>query len=276
VQDFVIDLRYGDASIPVVKDGDTYFLEIEAPDEPERIPVAEEDLHEYHVDVDQFFAVLASENAIELNPSEKDEGLWHLGVLNRDGTPYVVAFVPARISLGLVAAIERFRTRHPSRPIMLLVASEASILGVEHQLGRLNAVSILLEQALGEDLTIDMPMRRPAPDIDINIITQRARWRGVEMDVTDHDFIILVELALNPGSVVDKGDLCVAGDLSRGEQDVRKSIMHLRQAILRADASMDSEEAPEVVQSVRGIGYRLGLRPDQVRLHQVGQTASPA
>lgn len=274
VQDFVVNLRYGDASIPVVKDGHAYFLEVESPDEPERIPVDEEDLREYHVDVDRFFAVLASENAIELNLSQTAEGLWRLGNLNRDGTPYVVLFVPSRIRLGLIAAVEEMRGLYPSRPIMLLVSSEASIAGAAHQLSQLNTVLVLLDETLGEDLTIAMPMSLPAPDLELDLATDRARWRGVELEVGDIDFMVLTELARTPNTVVTDGILAGAGGLSRDEDYVRKSILYLRRALTQADDTMPSTLAKQVIKRVPRTGYKLVLDPEKVQVHEAPE-ASP-
>ena len=95
------------------------------------------------------------------------------------------------------------------------------------------------------------------------LVLDEARHRVVvdseDVDLTATEFALLVALATTPGRVYSRGELLnrVRGYEIASERTIDSHVRNLRRKIER-DAT-----TPEIVETVLGVGYRLGLHRDR-------------
>jgi len=90
-------------------------------------------------------------------------------------------------------------------------------------------------------------------DLEVSLAEHRARWCGCVLNLTEQDLQILACLAASPGRVWTFAELLnrvwgssYSGDLT----SVRSAVKRLRRKLLEGGASL-------MIQSIRGIGFRL-------------------
>jgi DNA-binding response OmpR family regulator len=94
--------------------------------------------------------------------------------------------------------------------------------------------------------------------IEIDRLRHEVRIGGEPRDLTVTEYEILVTLAGHPGRVYSRGELTYHSrghDFEGYERTVDAHVKNLRRKI------EDDLAAPRIVETVRGVGYRLGVRP---------------
>jgi DNA-binding response OmpR family regulator len=94
----------------------------------------------------------------------------------------------------------------------------------------------------------------PAPGLEVDVARRVAKVDGRSVELTRTEFDILAALVREPGAVVDRPTL-LAGVWGPGYTDDHLVDVHV--ANLRRKLG-DSPDAPRFVETVRGVGYRLG------------------
>jgi two-component system response regulator MtrA len=92
-------------------------------------------------------------------------------------------------------------------------------------------------------------------DVDIDVAAHTVRRDGVSVNLTPLEFDLLVELARRPGQVFTREQLLETVWGYRHQGDTRLVNVHVQR--LRAKIEHDVEH-PEIVVTVRGVGYRIG------------------
>ena len=92
-------------------------------------------------------------------------------------------------------------------------------------------------------------------DVDIDVAAHTVRRAGVPINLTPLEFDLLVELARRPGQVFTREQLLETVWGYRHQGDTRLVNVHVQR--LRAKIEHDVEH-PEIVVTVRGVGYRIG------------------
>jgi len=261
----VVDPRYGSGPIPVVYRHGRYYLHLTDPDGPAEVEVPAEHLKMFELETECVLEALAKANEIEPAVRHCASGLWIVGHVDREGDEHFVLFAPVGLTVDLVWAIEEARATLHFDTAMLLTASPETVEGSAMRLKERGVTCYVLPEVLGDDLTLRLPAAAPAL-LEVDAITHTARWRGQRLDLGDTHMLMLEELVRGLGEDVSMADLCNAGGLRREDQDVRKSIMLIRRAILAAGDAVGERPPEDVVKNVRGVGYTLALQPWQVNL----------
>jgi two-component system response regulator MtrA len=92
-------------------------------------------------------------------------------------------------------------------------------------------------------------------DVDIDVAAHTVRRAGAAINLTPLEFDLLVELARRPGQVFTREQLLETVWGYRHQGDTRLVNVHVQR--LRAKIEHDVEH-PEIVVTVRGVGYRIG------------------
>jgi len=92
-------------------------------------------------------------------------------------------------------------------------------------------------------------------DVDIDVAAHTVRRAGEPINLTPLEFDLLVELARRPGQVFTREQLLETVWGYRHQGDTRLVNVHVQR--LRAKIEHDVEH-PEIVVTVRGVGYRIG------------------
>jgi two-component system response regulator MtrA len=92
-------------------------------------------------------------------------------------------------------------------------------------------------------------------DVDIDVAAHTVRRGGEPINLTPLEFDLLVELARRPGQVFTREQLLETVWGYRHQGDTRLVNVHVQR--LRAKIEHDVEH-PEIVVTVRGVGYRIG------------------
>ena len=92
-------------------------------------------------------------------------------------------------------------------------------------------------------------------DVDIDVAAHTVRRAGQPINLTPLEFDLLVELARRPGQVFTREQLLETVWGYRHQGDTRLVNVHVQR--LRAKIEHDVEH-PEIVVTVRGVGYRIG------------------
>ena len=92
-------------------------------------------------------------------------------------------------------------------------------------------------------------------DVDIDVAAHTVRRAGEAINLTPLEFDLLVELARRPGQVFTREQLLETVWGYRHQGDTRLVNVHVQR--LRAKIEHDVEH-PEIVVTVRGVGYRIG------------------
>jgi two-component system response regulator MtrA len=92
-------------------------------------------------------------------------------------------------------------------------------------------------------------------DVDIDVAAHTVRRGGQPVNLTPLEFDLLVELARRPGQVFTREQLLETVWGYRHQGDTRLVNVHVQR--LRAKIEHDVEH-PEIVVTVRGVGYRIG------------------
>jgi two-component system response regulator MtrA len=92
-------------------------------------------------------------------------------------------------------------------------------------------------------------------DVDIDVAAHAVRRQGEAVNLTPLEFDLLVELARRPGQVFTREQLLETVWGYRHQGDTRLVNVHVQR--LRAKIEHDVEH-PEIVVTVRGVGYRIG------------------
>jgi two-component system response regulator MtrA len=92
-------------------------------------------------------------------------------------------------------------------------------------------------------------------DVDIDVAAHTVRRGGQPINLTPLEFDLLVELARRPGQVFTREQLLETVWGYRHQGDTRLVNVHVQR--LRAKIEHDVEH-PEIVVTVRGVGYRIG------------------
>jgi two-component system response regulator MtrA len=92
-------------------------------------------------------------------------------------------------------------------------------------------------------------------DVDIDVAAHTVRRGGESINLTPLEFDLLVELARRPGQVFSREQLLETVWGYRHQGDTRLVNVHVQR--LRAKIEHDVEH-PEIVVTVRGVGYRIG------------------
>ncbi|MCB9914010.1 MAG: response regulator transcription factor [Planctomycetes bacterium] len=166
----------------------------------------------------------------------------------------------------------RLRRAAPRVPILLLTArGEESdrVLGLElgaddyltkpvgyrelvaRVRAHLRRVSVLADGAASEAERVEVGA------LEVDVARHRARWDGVELDLTAREFELLELFARRTGEVFTRGDLLTElwGTAFAGyEHTVNSHINRLRKKLVAAGAPRD------LVETVWGVGYRLGAQ----------------
>lgn len=99
-------------------------------------------------------------------------------------------------------------------------------------------------------------VRAPAPPIELDLATRRARVRGVEIELTRVEFDLLRCLLDGPGRVYTRAELIdrVWGDgFAITDRTIDSHVKSVRRKVSEAGAD------PGLLETVRGVGYRIGL-----------------
>jgi two-component system response regulator MtrA len=98
-----------------------------------------------------------------------------------------------------------------------------------------------------------------ADKLKIDLTEQRAWWAGKLLELTEHELHILAVLARDPGRVWTFAELLqdVWGTSYCGDVSV------VRQAMKRLRKKLAVARAEVIIESVRGVGFRLALPPGQ-------------
>lgn len=126
----------------------------------------------------------------------------------------------------------------------------------------LEIARLWLPQALGLRSERDLPRVILRVDhLEIDLTERRVRWFGTPLDLTDHEFQLLVVLAENPGRACTFSDLYkrVWGAAFYGDiEAIHAAVKRLRRK-LRADG------VRLTIESVRGVGFRLASPSGRLR-----------
>ena len=93
-----------------------------------------------------------------------------------------------------------------------------------------------------------------AGSIELNVATHRALVRGVEVDLRNKEFELLLFLARNPQVVFDRDTLYERVWGAGGAGDRSTVAVHIKR--LRDKVETDPAH-PQLIQTVRGVGYRF-------------------
>jgi DNA-binding response OmpR family regulator len=107
--------------------------------------------------------------------------------------------------------------------------------------------------------TQPVEVRAPGPPIELELATRRARVRGVELELTRVEFELLRCLLDGPGRVYTRAELIdrVWGDgFAITDRTIDSHVKSVRRKV--SDAGAD----PGLVETVRGVGYRIGVDRD--------------
>jgi two-component system, OmpR family, KDP operon response regulator KdpE len=187
----------------------------------------------------------------------------------RDAKPDIVVLDLALPGRDGFSVLEELR-RTSMLPVIVLTAR-----GLEHDKIRgleLGADDYMTKPFSPRELVlrIQTVLRRAAPqerrpgviergDLRIDLAARQVHRRGEEIRLTPTEFNLLVELANRPGEAVSHEALLtkVWGPEYRTESH------YLKVYIGRLRDKMESDPAsPRVIQTVRGVGYRLALTKD--------------
>ncbi|WP_404477728.1 response regulator transcription factor [Novosphingobium sp. BL-52-GroH] len=93
--------------------------------------------------------------------------------------------------------------------------------------------------------------------LDIQVAARKALWRGVPVELTASEFNILLVLARVGEAVATKDELSLRG-LGRARQTYDRSVdVHVSNLRLKLEGVSQGDAS---VETVRGVGYRLGLK----------------
>lgn len=120
----------------------------------------------------------------------------------------------------------------------------------EELLARLNA---LMRRAAG----FAQPTMKLGP-IEINTVTQQVTCNGLQMELTAYEYKVLEYLAHNPGKVVSKTEL--TEHLYDQDEDRDSNVLEVFVGRLRKKLDPDNSLLP--IETLRGRGYRLTLKPE--------------
>ena len=114
----------------------------------------------------------------------------------------------------------------------------------------------MLENLLPTSDVIRTPLTRfSLGDFEVDLIQRRARWRDMNLPVTNFEFRVLALLAQDPGRVLSFTELMrQVWDVSYAADaaPLRSLVKRLRKKLAYAGAGI-------TIEAVRGIGYRLEL-----------------
>jgi two-component system alkaline phosphatase synthesis response regulator PhoP len=118
-------------------------------------------------------------------------------------------------------------------------------------------VKAMLRRPRGAGGTADAPAAHRFDDLVVDEARHEATRRGRVVPLTQREFALLAALAGQPGRVFTRGQLLdrVWGDAYYDDHVVDVHVANLRKKI------EDDAAAPRFVETVRGVGYRLGVRP---------------
>jgi DNA-binding response OmpR family regulator len=119
-------------------------------------------------------------------------------------------------------------------------------------MARMRAVIRRAQPALAPDDRADNDRVLSAQGVQIDLRRHRVTVHGAPVSLTRKEFALLEELALSPGLVVRREQLLSRVWQSMYEPDGHTLNVHV--ATMRAKLGV-----PELIQTVRGVGYRLAL-----------------
>lgn len=107
--------------------------------------------------------------------------------------------------------------------------------------------------------------------LEIDLTERRARWTDQPLDLSEHELNMLATLAEDPGRACSFSELLakVWGQDFYGDPDVvHAAVKRLRKKLARVGADL-------TIQSVRGVGFRLGGKSRLRRLVRTRRRARP-
>jgi two-component system response regulator MtrA len=125
-----------------------------------------------------------------------------------------------------------------------------------------DAVRLWLPQALGLQEGLGLPRVVLRVDhLEIDLTERHVRWKGSLIHVTDLEFELLVTLARDPGRVISRKSLVetVWGMTFYGD------VANLHSAVKRLRRKLRSLGVDLRIESVRGVGFRIGRRSGRLR-----------
>lgn len=103
------------------------------------------------------------------------------------------------------------------------------------------------------------PTTATAGDIELDPGTRKVRRNGVEIDLTPKEFLLLEELVRRPGRTIARAEL--RDKLWDFAFDPRSNVLDA--LVRRLRTKVDLPFSRSSIETVRGVGYRLVLEPDE-------------
>jgi two-component system copper resistance phosphate regulon response regulator CusR len=115
-------------------------------------------------------------------------------------------------------------------------------------------------QALNRRGRIQEPMQLKIANLQIDLITRKA-WRGsTRIDLTAKEFALLAVMARRQGEILSKTSIAeLVWDMNF---DSNTNVVEV--AIKRLRAKIDATFAPKLLHTIRGMGYVMELRDEEV------------
>jgi two-component system OmpR family response regulator/two-component system response regulator QseB len=188
---------------------------------------------------------------------------WLTDGMRADAALQAETFAAAILDLGLprltgLEVLRRLRERGDRTPVLLLTARDA----VEDRIGGLDTGAddyvvkpvAIAELAARLRALVRRSQGEAAPTLTVGalVLDPRARtvqYRGTLVEVQPREFALLQELMLNAGRVLTREQLesrLYAWDRALGSNAIEVYVHHLRRKL-----------APDVIRTVRGVGYML-------------------
>lgn len=163
--------------------------------------------------------------------------------------------------------LERLRGQGVATPVLMVSAKDGEVdqadgldLGADGYVVKPFSFLVLVAQVRALVRRGESASRRSAlrvGDLEIDRDEREVRWAGEPVGLSPREYGLLVALASRPGAVVTKDDLlrAVWGE----EQFVTRNAVEVYVGYLRR--KLEAVGAGDVVQTVRGHGYRVGASP---------------
>lgn len=256
----------GLASRPVCQCGGRYVAA--CPLDPRADQILDEtDLQQFRIVPDELAAAIGKLAGFQSRPSQLTAGVWLLGELS-SGRIVMLAFERHRLETdGFVQII---RSAAKGRPTTMLAPELPPVLS--RRFGDADIHLITLAAAIksnsatgnvGLDTSLLVPTAEDA-ELVINVATGEVIWRDHSVVLSRQLFPVFLELAekLQAGNPIVPA---ARFEIATG-RDGRDLIRELRDSFVRAGMSRD--EVKELIVTVTGRGYRLGLGPGTILLRR--------
>lgn len=256
----------GLASRPVRSRGERYIAA--CPLDPRADAILDEtDLQQFRIVQAELAAAIGKLADFRSRPSEFTAGVWLLGELP-SGRIVVLAFERYRLETdGFVRIIRSAAKGHPTT---MLAPELPPVLSRRFEDADIHLVSLAaaiksngVTGNMGLDISLLVPPVEDA-ELVINVATSEVIWRDHSVVLSRQLFPVFFELAekLQAGNPIVPA---ARFEIATG-RDGRDLIRELRDSFVRAGMSRD--EVKELIVTVTGRGYRLGLGPGTISLRR--------